>query len=109
MIAKARRGFHFGRCVLASTSNPAALYQLRRSIGPRRACILPAAGEMMNPTAGERKMLCHFLAALAYRTQKAVRGASPDFPRFRAAPAVRTPHELINHMTSVLGYATTFF
>jgi len=63
----------------------------------------------MGPTADERKMLRHFLAALAYRTQKAIRGASPDFPRFRAAPAVRTPHELINHMTSVLGYATTFF
>ncbi len=63
----------------------------------------------MNPTIEEREMLRHFLAALAYRTQKAVRDASPGFGQFRAAPTVRTPHELINHMTSVLGYATTFF
>ena len=31
------------------------------------------------------------------------------FPEFRAAAQVRTPHELICHMTSVLGYARTFF
>ncbi len=52
-------------------------------------------------------MLRHFLAALAYRTQKAVKGAPVNFSRFRAAPGVRTPHELVRHMTSVLGYART--
>ena len=56
-----------------------------------------------------RILLKHFLAALAYRTQKALRGAPPDFSAFRAAPQVRTPHELIRHMDSVLGYARTFF
>jgi hypothetical protein len=56
-----------------------------------------------------RKLLTHFLAALAYRTQKALRAAPPDFATFRAAPKVRTPHELIQHMDSVLGYARTFF
>ena len=56
----------------------------------------------------QRTLLKHFLAALAYRTQKALRGAPPDFSAFRAAPLVRTPHELIRHMDSVLGYARTF-
>ena len=54
-------------------------------------------------------MLRHFLAALAYRTQKALRDAPPDFGDFRAAPGVRTPRQLMRHMTSVLGYARTFY
>jgi len=57
----------------------------------------------------KRALLRHFLAALAYRTQKALRGAPPSFAGFRAAPKVRTPHELVSHMDSVLGYARTFF
>ena len=57
----------------------------------------------------KRTLLKHFLAALAYRTQKALRGAPPDFASFRAGPNVRTPHELIQHMESVLGYSRTFF
>jgi hypothetical protein len=57
----------------------------------------------------KRALLLHFLAALAYRTQKALRGAPADFASFRAASKVRTPHELVCHMNSVLGYAGTFF
>jgi hypothetical protein len=54
-----------------------------------------------------RPLLQHFLAALAYRTQKALRGAPADFADFRAGVHVRTPHELLLHMTSVIGYART--
>lgn len=54
-------------------------------------------------------MLRHFLAALAYRTQKALRGAPESFGKFSAGNEIRTPTELIRHMTSVLGYARTFF
>jgi hypothetical protein len=57
----------------------------------------------------KRTLLKHFLAALAYRTQKALRDAPPDFGTFQAAAKVRTPHELIQHMDGVLGYARTFF
>jgi hypothetical protein len=57
----------------------------------------------------QRKLLRHFLAALAYRTQKALRNAPPEFAAFWVAPLVRTPHELIRHMDGVLGYARTFF
>ena len=57
----------------------------------------------------ERRLLRHFLAALAYRTQKALRGAPAEFGSFRVSDGVRTPAELVCHMTSVLGYARTFF
>ncbi len=56
-----------------------------------------------------RKLLQHFLAALAYRTQKGLRGAPPGFADFRAGVHVRTPHELFWHMTGVIGYARTMF
>ncbi len=54
-------------------------------------------------------MLRHFLGALAYRTQKALRGAPESFAIFSAGNETRTPAELVRHMTSVLGYARTFF
>ena len=57
----------------------------------------------------KRCMLLHFLAALAYRTQKAVRDAPHDFGTFEPPSQVRRPQELVRHMTSVLGYARTFF
>ena len=57
----------------------------------------------------KRKLLNHFLAALAYRTQKALRDAPEHFGSFRARDGVRTPAELVRHMTSVLGYARTNF
>ena len=57
----------------------------------------------------KRELLQHFLASLAYRTQKSLRDAPSDFSEFRAAPDVRNPRELVKHMTSVLGYARTFF
>lgn len=57
----------------------------------------------------KRQMLRHFLATLAYRTQKALAGAPADFADFDAGNRVRTPHELICHMRSVLGYSRTFF
>ena len=56
----------------------------------------------------KRTLLRHFLAAIAYRTQKAMRDAPPEFGAFRAGLHVRTPLELIRHMDSVLGYARTF-
>jgi hypothetical protein len=57
----------------------------------------------------KRTMLRHFLAALAYRTQKALRGAPDSFGTFDAGRQVRTPADLVRHMTSVLGYARTYF
>jgi hypothetical protein len=71
----------------------------------------PLAGQLRPKIAMEtkRKLLNHFLAALAYRTQKALRDAPADFGSFRVMEGVRTPSELVRHMTSVLGYARTHF
>lgn len=46
----------------------------------------------------------HQLAALAYRFQKAVRGAAEDFAAFDAGAGVRTPLAIVHHMVGVLGY-----
>jgi len=54
-----------------------------------------------------RQLLQHFLAALAYRTQKALRGAPESFADFRVGATSRTPKELVWHMTGVIGYART--
>lgn len=58
--------------------------------------------------AGTRATVGHLLAAIAYRTQKALRDAPPHYPSFAAGGQVRTPVEILRHMTSVLGYARTF-
>jgi hypothetical protein len=60
-------------------------------------------------TSLKRDMLRHFLAALAYRTQKALRDAPANFGAFSAGNRARTPKDLLRHMSSVLGYARTFF
>jgi hypothetical protein len=54
-------------------------------------------------------LLHHYLAALAYRTQKALRGAPAEFGHFQAGHKVRTPIQIVCHMTNVLGYARTYF
>jgi hypothetical protein len=57
----------------------------------------------------DRELLRHFLAAIAYRLQKAVRGAPAHYPDFSAGHQVRTPVELVRHMASLMGYTCTFF
>ena len=65
--------------------------------------------DLMKPARDEIALLRHFLAALAYRTQKALREAPAGFAEFRAAPNLRTAHELVWHMTGVIGYAVALF
>jgi hypothetical protein len=57
----------------------------------------------------DRELLRHFLAAIAYRTQKALRGAPEHYPAFSAGNRARTPVELVRHMTALMGYVRTFF
>lgn len=57
----------------------------------------------------EQALLTHFLAAIAYRAQKALRDAPPHFPQFAAGHQVRTPVEILRHMTSLMGYTRTLF
>lgn len=56
-----------------------------------------------------RPLLQHFLAALAYRTTKALNDAPAGFGDFLAAPGMRTPAEIVRHMTGVLGAARAAF
>ena len=67
---------------------------------------------MTGPAAGEdrdRALLRHFLAAIAYRAQKALRDAPVHYPDFSPGHQVRTPVEILRHMTSLMGYTRTFF
>src|SRR5258706_4795716 len=58
----------------------------------RRAC--PAIpSPPMDPTT--RDLLRHFLAPLAYRTQKALRDAPESVARFQAGHGVRTTQDLV--------------
>jgi hypothetical protein len=57
----------------------------------------------------DKQLLQHFLAAIAYRTQKALRGAPAHYPDFPPGHEVRTPVEILRHMTSLMGYVRTFF
>ena len=54
-----------------------------------------------------RRLLQHFLAALAYRTQKSLREAPPGYSDYRAEVNSRTPHELMWHLSGLMGYART--
>ena len=53
-------------------------------------------------------MLRHFLATLAYRAGKVIRGAPEDFPEFSAGHGVRKPVEILAHMSDVLAHALSF-
>jgi hypothetical protein len=57
----------------------------------------------------DRELLRHVLAAIAYRTQKALRNAPEHYASFSAGNRVRTPTELVRHMAGLMGYVRTFF
>ena len=50
-------------------------------------------------------LLRHTVATLAYRAGKTLRGAPPDFAAFKAAPATRTPVEILAHMGDLFDWA----
>ncbi|HTV00049.1 MAG TPA: hypothetical protein VMF13_05905 [Luteitalea sp.] len=56
-----------------------------------------------------RHLLRHYLAVLAYRTQKAVRDAPTSFGSFEAGAQVRTPAALVRHMAVVLDFARSCY
>jgi len=51
------------------------------------------------------QFLRHTLATLAYRGEKAMRGAPPEFGAFRAGLASRTPSEIVAHLGDLLDWA----
>lgn len=60
---------------------------------------------MTEGEAGERALLRHTVATLAYRGGKALRGAPAGFPSFRASPTTRTPGEILAHIGDLLDWA----
>lgn len=52
-------------------------------------------------------VLRHQLATLEYRTSKALTGAPDGFGGFAAGEGVRTPVELLRHMTMLVRYSRT--
>ncbi len=64
---------------------------------------------MSDAAAVERALLNHYLAAIAYRTQKAIRDAPERYWQFEAGHQARTPIEILRHMTSLMGYVRTHF
>lgn len=59
------------------------------------------------PTDPERALLRHLLATVAYRTEKVVRDAPPEFAMLRVEPSVRTPLEILTHMGDLFDWALT--
>lgn len=64
---------------------------------------------MSDPAKIERGLLNHYLAAIAYRTQKAIRDAPERYWHFSAGHETRTPIAILRHMASLLGYVRTHF
>lgn len=53
--------------------------------------------------------LRHFLASIAYHLSKAIRGAPINYPDLEIGNGVRTPRQLIHHITGVLCFADSFY
>jgi hypothetical protein len=54
---------------------------------------------------GERHLLRHTVATLAYRGEKAIRGAPEHFAGFRVADRTRTPVQILAHIGDLLEWA----
>ena len=58
---------------------------------------------------GKREMLRHSLATLAYRSHRAVDDAPQGFGDFSVGEGVRTPHEIVAHMSDLMAYTLGVF
>ncbi len=54
---------------------------------------------------GQKQLLRHTVATLAYRGGKAIRGAPEGFSGFRASETTRTPGEVLGHIGDLLDWA----
>lgn len=55
------------------------------------------------------ELLRHVLATLSYRATQAISNAPENFPELRIGKEVRTPLEIVRHMSRVLTYAHSLF
>lgn len=56
------------------------------------------------PARDDIELARHLLAALAYRTDKAISGCPDGFGDFDAGTGIRTPAEIVSHMAEVVTY-----
>ena len=54
-------------------------------------------------------MMRHFLASIAYHATKAIKNAPSDYPELDVGKGVRTPRQILHHITGVLSYAHSFY
>jgi hypothetical protein len=54
-------------------------------------------------------MLRHFLASIAYHATKAIKDAPSNYPELSIGKGVRTPREILSHISGVLTYAHSFY
>ncbi len=57
----------------------------------------------------DNQSIRHFLASLSYRFAKTVKDVPLEFPNLYIGKGVRTPVEIVNHMSHVLRYAINAF
>jgi hypothetical protein len=57
----------------------------------------------------QNHILRHFLATLKYRCTKAIKDAPANFPNYNVGSGVRTPLEILSHMSQVLRFAQSVF
>ena len=68
----------------------------------RAGRVIPATINVMD---GDRLLLRHTVATVAYRGGKAVRGAPPSFAEFRVGERTRTPAQMLAHIGDLFDWA----
>lgn len=57
----------------------------------------------------DQDLVRHFIASIAYHATKSIINAPENYPEFDVGYGVRTPRQILHHMTGVLSYAHSFF
>lgn len=57
----------------------------------------------------ETLLMRHFLASLAYHATKAIKDAPIHYSELELGYGIRTPRQILHHMTGVLSYAHSFY
>lgn len=60
--------------------------------------------EKPSPDSDVQHVLRHVVAAIAYRSSRVLKEVPESFPELELGHGVRTPREIVSHMSSVLGY-----
>lgn len=73
------------------------------SVPPMTTSAAPRA--TVDVTRGQRELLRHTVATLAYRAAKALRDAPPEFAELKVGEASRTPSQILAHLGDLFDWA----